>query len=154
MEVLSWEEMGLMLRTRGGENFVFVFAFSAWSVGRDMFDVTEKETVLLVGSFVFVTHTLLQTACYKHIVTHILLQTASWSDGKRYRQEDKAVGGIRLLCALSQDESVHGDWDTGMLSSSITIISTTSTITRDAKRGRYGRYICAILSKVVLIFGP
>ena len=56
MEVLSWEEMGLMLHTRGGENFVFVFAFSAWSVWRNRFDVTEKETVLLVGSFVFVTH--------------------------------------------------------------------------------------------------
>ena len=25
---------------------------------------------------------------------------------------------------------------------------------RDAKSGRYGRYICAILSKAVLILGP
>ena len=31
-------------RALGDENFVFVFAFSAWSVGRDRFDVTEKET--------------------------------------------------------------------------------------------------------------
>ena len=27
-------------------------------------------------------------------------------------------------------------------------------LTRDAKSSRYGRYICAILSKAVLIFGP
>ena len=109
-------------------------------LGRDGFDVTDKKTELVVRSLLqihthcytnFVTQTLLQTLCYKHFVTNTLLQTfcythfvtnsrVSWEEIQTRRQSSLwDPSSLRL----SQDESVHGDWETGMLPSSITTVT-------------------------------